>query len=73
MVFLAVETADELRRILGRQCSPMRDRAYIVGPDIHGRQCHFATCLDIHDARRLAKHLNERAAKENQHDRRTND
>lgn len=53
-------TKEELKRRLHGNCSPMRGRdGYVIGPDIHGRLCHVATCFTLGEARRRAAKLNE--------------
>lgn len=52
---------EELREILGSQCSPYFNReGYVIGPDSNGRLCHVASCFSMSDARRHATEANER-------------
>jgi hypothetical protein len=57
--YKAIETGTELKEILGGSCSPMQGRSYVIGPDIHGRICHVATCQSYGEAIRTAKEYNE--------------
>lgn len=56
--YRAVNTR-ELVEILGRQCSPDKNRfGYVIGPDINGRICHNASCSSMAEAKRLAARYN---------------
>lgn len=51
----------ELIQVLGRQCSPDRNRGfYIIGPSISGRLCHVASCSSRYEANKYAKELNNK-------------
>jgi hypothetical protein len=56
--YKAIETGQELKEILGGQCSPMEGRSYVIGPDITGRLCHCATCFSYGEAIQTARKLN---------------
>ena len=46
---------------LRNQCSPMKGRhGYLIGPDVNGRFCHYATYFTLGEAVRKAKDLNQR-------------
>jgi len=52
---------EQLRNILGNQCSPDRNReGYVIGPDNTGRICHCASTIYMSDATRHADEANKR-------------
>jgi len=57
-------TTQEMRDILGSQCSPDKHKAgYVIGPDSNGRLCHIASCFYFNEAVQKAKLCNEKYSK----------
>jgi hypothetical protein len=58
-------TAQEMRDILGQQCSPDPRRAgYVIGPANNGRLCHIASCFYYNEAVHKARKCNENYARD---------
>lgn len=52
-------TAQEMKNILGRNCSPDPLRAgYVIGPDSNGNLCHIASCFYYNEAVQKALQCN---------------
>jgi hypothetical protein len=52
---------ETLISVLGAQCSPdVNRKGYVIGPDANGRFCHCATCFSLHEAKAIAKRLNDK-------------
>jgi hypothetical protein len=59
MKYTAIRTGKELVAILGRQCSPMPNKSYVIGPTLAGdRIAHCATCSSYPEAVKLAEKNN---------------